>query len=115
MNIELDDGNTVTLEELKADVERAKEKYSSTKMCFTYVTVEALLRKLDELNPEKKFTLFWMGGKREVVVGADISDAFTKAGYGSGAMAALNFHATGDNNEYKWDAKKKVWKGVHLD
>lgn len=38
-----------------------------------------------------KFALHWLGGDVEVVTGRDLSDAFTKAGYGAGAVNALNY------------------------
>lgn len=55
------------------------------------------------------FTLFWLDGKREVVHGGDIASAMTKAGYGNGALRALDFHAKGDNDKYKWNSVKLEW------
>ena len=43
-----------------------------------------------------KWNLHWLDGKVEIVEGEKISDAFTKAGYGAGAMKALDFIE--DNN-----------------
>ena len=58
---------------------------------------------------DKKFTLYWRTGQRDVVRGKTIREAFTLAGYGAGAMASLDFHANGDNHEYKWDSKSREW------
>lgn len=39
-----------------------------------------------------KFRLHWDADRSEVVEGDDIADAFTKAGYGAGAIAALDYY-----------------------
>lgn len=58
-----------------------------------------------------KYTLYWLGGKREVVEGNDIADAMNRAGYGNGALRALDFFAYGDDNCYEWKERdgKKAW------
>ena len=38
-----------------------------------------------------KFALYWLGGDVEVVTGRDLTDAFTRAGYGAGAASALDY------------------------
>lgn len=38
-----------------------------------------------------KFKLHWLDGKTEIVIGKIISEAFTLAGYGHGAVKALDF------------------------
>ena len=40
----------------------------------------------------KKFQLFWLDGKTEIVEGTDIADAFRRAGYGNGAISALDYY-----------------------
>ena len=40
----------------------------------------------------KKFILFWLDGKTEEVSGYDIADAFRRAGYGGGAIRALDYY-----------------------
>lgn len=50
----------------------------------------------------KTFTFFWLGGKRDVLPGETPEDAMNKAGYGQGALKALDFHAEGDNQQYEW-------------
>ena len=55
------------------------------------------------------FTVYWLGGKRQLITGDSIADAFTKAGYGNGALAAVDFYANGDDKEYTWDADKRYW------
>lgn len=51
------------------------------------------------------YTLFWLDGKREVVHGATIAEAMTSAGYGGGAVRALDFYASGDRDDYQWDGR----------
>jgi hypothetical protein len=57
----------------------------------------------------KKFTLYWLTGKREVISGDSIADAFTRAGYSAGAIGALDFYYNGDNQDYVWDKDKRNW------
>lgn len=40
----------------------------------------------------KKFMLYWLDGKSEEVQGESISDAFRRAGYGGGAIQALDWY-----------------------
>ena len=43
-------------------------------------------------EPEKTFILHWRGGiKDSTITGRDIADAVRKAGYGGGAMGALDY------------------------
>ena len=58
---------------------------------------------------EKTFYLYWLDGKKEIIVGNDIFDAFMKAGYGGGALSALDFFNTKDEN-YIWDKENRTWK-----
>jgi hypothetical protein len=56
----------------------------------------------------KKFTLYWFDGKREIVTGTDAANAMNNAGYGYGALRALDFWAHGECTDYVWD-KKTGW------
>jgi hypothetical protein len=56
-----------------------------------------------------KFTLYWRTGDREVIEGETVARAMTAAGYGGGAIGALDFYAYGDNHEYVWDALSHEW------
>ena len=55
------------------------------------------------------FTLYWLSGKREVIEGSTISDAFSSAGLGAEAVKALDFYTKGDNQEYTYDLGKHRW------
>jgi hypothetical protein len=52
-----------------------------------------------------KYTFFWLSGKREVLEGDTPANALNRAGYGQGAMAALDFYAEGDDTSYKWTGR----------
>lgn len=55
------------------------------------------------------FVLYWRGsGDAEVVEGSDIADACNKAGYGAGAISALDFYQEGRVQYYYWN--KTEWK-----
>lgn len=57
-----------------------------------------------------EFTFFWRDGIRQVLKGADEVDALNKAGYGNGAIRALDFHAPGDNKDWEWVKDEHDWK-----
>ena len=40
----------------------------------------------------KKFVLYWLSGEQQIVEGHDIADAFRRAGYGGGAVRALDYY-----------------------
>lgn len=40
----------------------------------------------------KTYKLYWLDGKTEIIYGFSISDAFTEAGYGAGALKALDYY-----------------------
>jgi hypothetical protein len=40
----------------------------------------------------KTYILHWLDGKEEEVQGYDIADAFRRAGYGGGAINALDYY-----------------------
>lgn len=67
----------------------------------------------EEAQPRRdeapRFTLHWLDGKKEVVSGPTIGDAITKAGYGNGAMRALDFWSVGENDNWYWD-KRTGWE-----
>ncbi len=49
-----------------------------------------------------KYTLYWLTGDRNIVEGESIEDAFTKAGYGAGAVAALDWYDEGISQTHKF-------------
>lgn len=40
----------------------------------------------------RKFVLHWADGQVETVIGSSIANAFTLAGYGGGAISALDYY-----------------------
>ena len=60
----------------------------------------------------KKFNLYWLDGKFEEISGTDIADAFRRAGYGQGALVALDFYDEKVDNspvEYVYNKERKTW------
>jgi len=64
---------------------------------------------------KKIFTLFWLTGDSQIVEGYDIANAITSAGYGGGAMGALDFWSPGDKREdYVWNKEAHTWRSKTL-
>jgi hypothetical protein len=61
---------------------------------------------------KNKFTLYWLDGKSEVITGETAYEAMVHAGYGGGAMSALDFWAYGDNKDYVWNKEKRKWNKI---
>ena len=57
----------------------------------------------------KDYTFYWLDGKKEVLEGETPSDAFIRAGYGAGALRAVDFFDVGITGDYKWDVEAKTW------
>ncbi len=58
------------------------------------------------------YVLYWRSGTHELVEGETIEDAFTNAGYGAGAVRALDFymiHYPGQPLGYEWNPGTKEW------
>lgn len=63
----------------------------------------AELTLLHKIQPDiKKFTCYWLDGTREILEGTSKSDALNNAGYGQGALAALDFIVEGEIDDYTW-------------
>lgn len=59
----------------------------------------------------KTYTLFWLTGQSEIVKGNNPADAMTLAGYGNGALRALDFYAEGNKSgDYCWSPTEHTWK-----
>lgn len=59
---------------------------------------------------QSKFTLFWLTGESQIVIGLNISDAMNNAGIGNGALRALDFYSSGDKTEdYTWNKERRSW------
>ena len=55
------------------------------------------------------YTLYWIDGQRETVTGESVAQAMTLAGYGGGALRALDFFVDGDDYDYVWNTEKRDW------
>ena len=68
------------------------------------------------MEAQKTFTLFWLDGKSEIVKGSNPAIAMTLAGYGGGAVRALDFYGNGDKrNDYAWDAGARSWEPINTE
>lgn len=65
------------------------------------------------MEGDPKFTLYWRTGDREVVQGRNPAEAMTLAGYGGGALGALDFYAKGDDHDWKWVPETREWIQAH--
>lgn len=61
-----------------------------------------------------QFTLYWKDGKRDVVKGRNTVEAMTLAGYGGGAVGALDMVANGNDHAWYWntDVSPARWDRV---
>lgn len=59
---------------------------------------------------DSQFTFYWRDGKRQLLNGRDAADALNRAGYGHGALRALDFYAPGVDRDYDWDYQLRTWK-----
>lgn len=55
------------------------------------------------------YTLYWIDGQRETVTGESVARAMARAGYGRGALEALDFYVKGESHDYEWDPKERDW------
>ena len=58
---------------------------------------------------ENTYILYWRTGEYELVEGYDITNAIQNAGYGGGAINALDFYDNGPNVKYAWNKEKRAW------
>jgi len=56
------------------------------------------------------YTFFWKDGKKETLAGANLAEAMNKAGYGHGALAAMDFYASGKGYGWKWNKETSQWE-----
>lgn len=61
------------------------------------------------MNKNQWFTIYWLDGSKSFVYGATIEGAFTSAGYGGGAVNAIDWYDNGISNTHNYDHKKKEW------
>jgi hypothetical protein len=57
----------------------------------------------------KTFTVYWRDGKKEVLKGRTFADALNQAGYGQGALPALDFYDDVGTFKYTWNETTKHW------
>ena len=57
----------------------------------------------------KYFTIYWINGDRNVIQGPTIETAFTNAGYGAGAISAVDWYDDGVSETHYWDKDSHNW------
>ena len=61
----------------------------------------------------QKFILYWLTGDYEIVKGSSIASALNNAGYGSGAIRALDFYESyttpNPTIRYTWNKDTRQW------
>jgi hypothetical protein len=62
-----------------------------------------------ECKDEKQYTLYWIDGHREIVLGKTLRNALLMAGHSRYAHGALSSYAIGDDHSMVWDDDAKVW------
>lgn len=66
---------------------------------------------VQETQPQMKFfTIYWLGGNRSVVNGKDIADAFSRAGYGGGAVNAIDWYDEGVSETHFYNKQERQWE-----
>lgn len=86
------------------EVEEMHQKAVEFLKCYDHLAKEVEI---------KKFTFYWLNGKKEVLKGESQIDALNKVGYGQGAIKALDFCSEGECDQYVWKfdetMKKDRW------
>lgn len=57
----------------------------------------------------KRYFFYWFDGKVSINSGISPEDAFTRMGYGAGAIRALDFYEQSETQNYTWDKEKHDW------
>lgn len=58
----------------------------------------------------KIFILYWKTGQKETIRGETIAQAFTLAGYSTGAIRAVDFFSTNPDETYTWNERTRQWE-----
>ncbi len=83
-------------------------------------TVNAMADRSNDRNKQEEkdkeqiqlWTLYWKDGKKEIIQGSTLEEAFTKYGFGAGAKSALDFYVKGTDASYNWNNKDKSWDKI---
>jgi len=57
----------------------------------------------------KKFRLYWLSGKTEVIEGKDFENAWLKTGFNSRVKTTLDFWSEGEEQKYTWNSNERMW------
>ena len=71
------------------------------------------VHKLDKLDPEKVFTLFWKTGVSTLITGPSFVKAWNNAGLSVGSLVTFDWYEQGDaRSRYTWDKETRAWSKV---
>ena len=71
------------------------------------IHMESLASEMED--KQEYFTLYWQHGERSIIKGNDIEDAFTKAGYGTGAVSAIDWYDEGVSETHHYVKATRLW------
>ena len=66
----------------------------------------------EAIEASETFCLYWLDGKHEFARGRNAADAITRAGYGAGAMGALDTYTQGPIPQYIWHEGARKWDPI---
>ena len=62
----------------------------------------------DAVEAKQTFIIYWLDGKKTVCntkYGNSINEALQEAGFGGGALAAIDFYSVGEDDNWEWSSK----------
>lgn len=62
------------------------------------------------MEEKKTWTIYWRSGDKTVITGPTIENAFSSAGYGGGAISAVDFYMEGDDSSYTYNKTTHEWE-----
>lgn len=65
------------------------------------------------ITDDIRFTVYWKHGERSVITGKTIEEAFGRAGFGQGAIAAVDWYDNTDVATHEWDTIAKKWSRIN--
>lgn len=71
-----------------------------------------LVSELEDVAQPPSWALYWRDGRKQVITGSSIEQAFSRAGYGGGAIHALDFYerVVDGGRNWVWNSERREWK-----
>ena len=61
------------------------------------------------IHTARLYRFYWKDGKMDFFHGDTVKEALTNAGYGAGALAALDFYESTPEPTYEWNKETRNW------